>query len=164
MPLRGTRMVSPKVHAADRRKLNESAGIPEVLFLIPAKYLPLIINEISNIVELVLPRLLILECFHYRPRHNAYFELFCQLLISVQKIVPLRTEGKESRVFGHPVCEMIFGEDGEVGTFRSGGSYEVGRFGEIVRRVEGLGGDDQFCGREDGSDMMDVGGPWGGAG
>lgn len=149
VPSRGTRMVSPKVHAAEgeaKRKLNESAGIPEVLFLIPAKYLPLIINEISNIVQLVLPRLLILKCFHYRPRHNAYFELFCQLLISVQKIVPLRTEGKESRVFRHPVCEMIFREDGEVGTFRSGGSYEVGRFGKIVRGVEGLGGDDQSVG------------------
>ena len=105
-----------------RGNLNESTIIPEVLLLIPGQYLPLIINEVSNIMQLVLPRLSILMHFHNRPRHNAYLELFRQLLISVQVIVPLRTEGEEFGVFGHPIREMVFGQDGEVGAFRSGGS------------------------------------------
>ena len=112
-------MVSPRVHAAEgeaRRLSKESIGLPEVLFLIPAQNFSFIINEISDIVQLMLPGLSILNCFHYSPRHHAYFELFCQLLISVQIIVPLPAEGEELRVFGHPVREMIFGEDCESGT------------------------------------------------
>ena len=114
-----TTMVSPRVYAAEgqSRMLNESTVIPEVLFLIPSQYFTLIINEISNVMQLILPGHFILMCFHYRARHYAYFELFCQLLISVQIIVPLLAKGKKLRVFGHPVCEMIFGENSEVGAF-----------------------------------------------
>lgn len=109
-----------RVHAAEgeaRIVMDKSTGIPEVLFLVPAQYLPLVINKISNIMQLVLPRLSILTCFHYCPGHYTYLELFCQLLILVQIIVPLPAKGEELRIFGHPVCEMILGKDGELGAF-----------------------------------------------
>lgn len=95
----------------------KTKGIPEVLFLIPSQNLSLVINIISNVMQLILPRLCILMCFHYRPGHHAYFELFSQLLISAQIIVRVLAEGKESGVFGHPIREMIFGENSEVGAF-----------------------------------------------
>lgn len=110
-------MVSRNVHALygeARTTLNE-ADIPKVLFLISAQYLPFVVNKISNIEQLILLSLSIPICFHYCTRHNTYSELLCQLLISVQIFVPLRTEEKELRVFGHPVCKMVFGKDSEVG-------------------------------------------------
>lgn len=73
-------------------------------------------------MQLVLPRLSIPTRFHNRPRHNAHLELFRQPLISVQVVVPLRAEGEERGVLGHPVREMVFGQDGEVGAFGRGGS------------------------------------------
>ena len=117
MPLRGTITVSPRVHAAieeARRLSSERIGLPEVLFLISAQNFSFIINEISNIMQLI--ALSILICFHYRPRYQAYFELLCQLLIFVQIIVPLPAEAEELRIFGHPVREMILGEYRELGT------------------------------------------------
>ena len=90
-------------------------GIPEVLFLIPAQYLPLIINEIGDIMQLVLPRLFLHMRFNNRPRHDAYLEFLCQLLVSKEIILPLLAEGRELRVLGHPIREMIFGENGELG-------------------------------------------------
>ena len=119
MPLKGTTIVSPRFHTAEgeiKRLFKESIGLPEVLFLVPAQNFPFVVNEISDIVQLMLPGLSILKCFHYRPRHHAYFELFCQLLISVQIIIPLPAEGEELGVFGHPIREVIFGEDRELGT------------------------------------------------
>lgn len=91
-------------------------------------------------MQLVFPRLPILVCFHDRSGYNAYLELFCQLLISMQIVVPLLTQGKETRVFGHPVCEMILGENSEVSAFCSGGSYVVGGSGKVVGGIEWLGG------------------------
>lgn len=91
-------------------------------------------------MQLVLPRLLLLVRFHDRPRHDAYLELLCQLLISAQVILPLLAEGQESRVLGHPVREVVFGEDGEVSASGGGASYEVGGSREVVGGVEGLGG------------------------
>ena len=95
--------------------------IPKVLFLIPAQYLPFVVNVIGDIMQLIPMR------FHYRPRHYAYPELFGQLLISVQVLVPLLADGEELRVFGHPIGEMVFRENSELGTLGSGGSYELGR-------------------------------------
>ena len=92
-------------------------GIPKVLFLIPAQYLPLIINEIGNVKQLILPRLFFHMGFHNRPRYYAYFEFLCQLLVSNQIILPLLAEGRELRVLGHPIREVIFRENGEVGAF-----------------------------------------------
>ena len=120
MPSWGTITISPKVHAVEgeaRRMLNESTGLPEILFLIPAQDFSLIINEVSNIMQLMLAGLSIRMCFHYCPRCYAYPKLFCQLLISLQIIVPLPAEGEELSIFGHPVCEMIFGKNSEVGAF-----------------------------------------------
>ena len=97
--------------------LNESTRIPEVLLSIPAQYLPLIIDKISNIMQLVFPRLCLHMCFHYCARHDAYPELFGQLLIFVQISLPLLAKGQELMVFGHPVCEMVFRENGEVCAF-----------------------------------------------
>lgn len=91
-------------------------------------------------MQLIFPRLLLPVRFHNRPRHDAYLELLCQLLISVQVVFPLLAEGHELRVLGHPVCEVVFGEDGEVSALSSGASYEVGGSGEIVGGVEGLRG------------------------
>lgn len=122
--------------------------------MIPAQNLSFIINEISDIVQLMLPSLFILKCFHYCPRYHTYFELFCQLLISVQIIVPLAAEGEELRVFGHPVREMVLGEDRELGTLGSGGSYEVGCFREVVGGVEGLWGSISVGGCEDQAELM----------
>lgn len=70
--------------------------------------------------------------FHYRPGHDAYPKLFCQLCISVQVIIPLLAQGEELRVFRRPVREMVFGEDGKVGAFCGGVSYEVDGSGEVV--------------------------------
>lgn len=108
--------VSLRGHAAieEARLLSERRGLPKVLFLISAQNLSSSINEISNIVQLI--GLSILIRFHYRPRYDAYFELFRQLLISMQVIVPLPAEGEELGIFGHPVREMILGEDRELGT------------------------------------------------
>ena len=120
------------------RTLSESMGIPEVLFLVPAKYLPLITNEIGNIMQLVPFRLLFHMRFHDSPWHYTKFEFLCQLLVSPQIMLPLLAKEGELRIFRHPVGEMIFGENGEVGTFCSGGSDEVGCFGEVVGGVKGL--------------------------
>ena len=95
----------------------EHGGIPEVLFLIPAQYLALIIDEIGNVMQLVLPRLLLHMRFHNRARHYAYLEFLCQPLVSQHVIAPSLADGQELRVLGHPVREMVFGEDDEVGTF-----------------------------------------------
>lgn len=133
-------MVISSVHAAEGdawRIIDGSISIPEVLFLITAQYLPLVINEIGNIVQL---SHFIFMYFHYCPRHKANFELFCQLLISLQINVPLLTKGNELRVFRQPIREMVFGKYGEVGTFGSGDSYEIGGSREVVRGVEGLRG------------------------
>ena len=89
-------IVNPKIQATgreNRRMLNESTRIPKVLFLIPSQYLPLIIDKISNIMQLVFPRLRLHMRFHYCPRHDAYSELFCQLLIFVQMVLPLLAKG-----------------------------------------------------------------------
>ncbi len=133
-----------------------SAGVPEVLFLVPPQYLSRCINKVGNIVQLILPRFRILMRFHYRPRHYAYIELFCQLLIFVQILVPLPAEREELRVFGHPIGEMVFGENGEVGAFGSGGSYELGGSGEVVGGVERLRGRGSVGGREDESSLMEM--------
>ena len=80
MPSSGPMKFSPqysKERAARLAYRAWGAMIPEVLLLIPAQYLPLIINVIGNVMELVLVR------FHYCPWHYAYPELLCQLLISV---------------------------------------------------------------------------------
>lgn len=142
-------LLSLKVHAAGGeagRMLDGGIGIPEVLFLIPPQYLPFIVNEVCHVMQLFLPRPFILMCFHYCPRHNAYFERFCQLLISVQIIIPLLTQRKEFRVFRHPVGEVVFGEHGEAGIVCSRDSYEVGGSGEVVGGIEGLGGKYQSAG------------------
>ena len=71
---------------------------------------------------------LILVRFHYGPWHYGYSELLCQLLISAQILIPSLADGEESRVLGHPVGEMVFGQDREMGALGSGGSYELGSF------------------------------------
>ena len=105
------------VEGKARRTLSESMGIPEVLFLISAQYLPLIINEIGNIMQLVLPRLFLYMRFYNCPWHYAYSEFLRQLLVSKEIILPLLAEGRELMVLGHPIREMIFGENGELGAF-----------------------------------------------
>ena len=99
------------------RNWNESEELPKILFLIPPQDLTLVVNEVSNIMQLFLSRLCILLCFYYRPRHNADIKLFGQLLVFVQIIIPLPAEGGELRVFGYPICEMIFWENCELGPF-----------------------------------------------
>ena len=89
-------------------------------------------------MQLVLARLCIPVRFHNRPRHDAHVELLRQPLISAQVVVPLRAEGEEGRVLGHPVREMVFGQDGEVGAFGGGGSEEAAGGGEVVEGIEGL--------------------------
>ena len=126
--------------------LKERREIPEVLLLIPSQYLPFVIDEVSNIVQLILPGLSILVSFHYRPGDYAYLKLFGQLLVPAQIIAPLLAEGGEPRIFGHPVCQMVFGQDGEMSVFRCGGSDEVGGSGEVVGGVEGLWGLYQLVG------------------
>ena len=105
------------VEGEARRTLSESMGIPEVLFLIPAQYLSRIINEIGDIKQLALHRQILHMRYHHHTQHNPYLEFLCQLLVPDQIILPLLAEGRELRVFGHPIREMIFGEDGEVGAF-----------------------------------------------
>ena len=67
---------------------NKSEELPKILFLVSPQDLTLVVNEVSNIMQLILPRLCILLGFNYRPRHNADIKLFGQLLIFVQIIVP----------------------------------------------------------------------------
>ena len=127
------------VQGEAERDWNESEELPKILFLVPPQDLTLVVNEVSNVMQLILPRLYILLCFYYRPRHNADIKLFGQLLIFVQIIVPLPAERDELRVFGHPICEMIFRKNCELGPVRRGGSYEFGGSGEVVEGFEGLG-------------------------
>ena len=96
------------------RNWNESEELPKILFLVSPQDLTLVVNEVSNIMQLILPRLCILLCFYYRPRHNADIKLAGQLLIFVQIIVPLPAETYELRVFGHPISEMIFWKNSEL--------------------------------------------------
>ena len=110
------------VEGEARRTLSESMGIPEVLFLIAAQYLPVITNEIGNIMQLVLPRLFLHMRFHNSPWHYTKVEFLCQLLVSLQIILPLLAQDRELRIFRYPIGEMIFRENGEVGAFCSGGS------------------------------------------
>ena len=90
-------------------------------------------------MQLVPPRLFLHMRFHNSPWHYTEFEFLCQLLVSPQIILPLLAQERELRIFRHPVREMIFRENGEVGAFCSGGSYEVGCFGEVMGGVKGLG-------------------------
>ena len=103
------------VQGEAERNWNESEELPKILFLVSPQNLTLVVNKVSNIMQLLLSRLCILLCFYYCPRHNADIKLFGQLLIFVQIIVPLPTERDELRVFGHPIGEMIFRENCELG-------------------------------------------------
>ena len=130
-----------KVHGVKgeaRRMPSERKGVPEVLFLIPAQYLPFITNEIGNIMQLILSRLFLHMRFHNSPWHYTNFEFLCQLLVSNQIILPLLAKERELRIFRHPIREMIFGENGELSAFCSSGSYEVGCVGDVVGGVKGL--------------------------
>ena len=96
------------------RNCNESEELPKILFLVSPQDLTLAVNEVSNVMQLLLPRLCILLCFYYRPRHNADTKLFGQLFVFVQIIVPLPAKRDELRVFGHPISEMIFRKNSEL--------------------------------------------------
>ena len=120
MPSRRVVSVISEVRVAEGEvegNWNESQELPKILFLVSPQNLTLVVNEVSNIMQLILLRLCILLCFYYRPRHNANLKLFGQLLISVQIIVPLPAEGDELRLFGHPICEMILWENCKLGAF-----------------------------------------------
>ena len=89
-------------------------------------------------MQLILSRLFLHMRFHNSPWHYTNFEFLCQLLVSNQIILPLLAKEREFRIFRHPIREMIFREDRELGAFCSSGSYEVGCFGEVVGGVKGL--------------------------
>ncbi len=63
---------------------------------------------------------------------------FGEGLIFAQVGLPVCAEGGEFWRVWQPICEVVFGEDGEVGASGGGGGNEVGRFGEVEGGVEGL--------------------------
>ena len=89
--------------------------IPEVLLLIPPQYLPIIPNKVRYINQPILLRLRILLSLHNSPGYDTYIMLLGQGPILVEIRLPLIADVAEARVVGYPVCEMVFGEDSELG-------------------------------------------------
>lgn len=64
--------------------------------------------------------------------------LFRQCLVLVEIGLPFGAGVQELRIIWDPVGQVIFGEDGKLGAFLSGGGDELGGFGEVLFWLEGL--------------------------
>ena len=62
-----------------------------------------------------------------------------KVLVLLQINLPVCAQVCEFGRIGLPVCEVVFGQDGEVGAFGCRRGDESGCFGEIEGWVEGLG-------------------------
>ncbi len=113
-------------------------SVPDILLLIPSQYLSVIADEIRYIMQLLLPPFFMLIRLHDCARDNTYLQLLGQLFIHVQIPLPLRADFSESGVFGRPICKVIFWKDGELGAAQGSARYEVGGFGKVEIRFEGL--------------------------
>ena len=113
-------------------------SVPDILLLIPSQYLSVIANEIRYIMQLLLPAFFMLICLHDCARYNTYLQLLGQLFVHVQVFLPLRADFSEFRVFGRPICEVVFWKDGELGAAHGSAHYEVGGFGIVEIGLERL--------------------------
>ena len=113
-------------------------SVPDILLLIPSQYLSVRSNEIRYIMQLLLLPFFVLIRLHDCARYNAYLQLLGQLFILVQVFFPLRADFSEFRVFGRPICEVIFRKDGELGAAHGSAPYEIGGFGIIEIGLERL--------------------------
>ena len=113
-------------------------SVPDILLLIPSQYLSVRANEIGYIMQLLLPPFFMLIRLHDCARYNAYLQLLGQLFILVQVFFPLRADFSEFRVFGRPICEVVFWKNGELGAAHGSAHYEVGGFGIVEIGLERL--------------------------
>ena len=120
------------------RYRDVGVSVPDILLLIPSQYLSVIANEIRYIMQLLLVPFFMLICLHDCARYNTYLQLLGQLFIHVQVFLPLRADFPEFRVFGRPICEVVFWKDGELGAAHGSARYEVGGFGEVEIGFEWL--------------------------
>lgn len=113
-------------------------GEPDILLLIPSQYISFVVNEIRYIMQLFLPRFFILISLHDCARYNTDLQLLGQLYIPVQIVLPSRADLSELRVFGHPICEMVFWKDGKMGAVLGSSRYVVDGFVVVELWFEGL--------------------------
>lgn len=64
--------------------------------------------------------------------------LFRQCLVLVEIGLPFGAGVQELRIIWDPVGQVIFGKDGKLGAFLSGGGDELGGFREVLFWLEGL--------------------------
>ena len=83
-------------------------GVPEVLLLVLTQYLPPIVDEISDIVEIV--TMLLDDGAGY----DADVEFLGESAVGVEVRLGLSAEVDEIWIVGEPVGEVVFRENGEV--------------------------------------------------
>ena len=113
-------------------------NVPDILLLIPSQYLSVRANKIRYIMQLLIRPFFMLIRLHNCARYNAYLQLLGQLFILVQVFFPLRADFSEFRVFGRPICKVIFWKDGELGAAHGSSHYVVGGFGIVEIGLERL--------------------------
>ena len=111
---------------------------PDILLLIPSQYISVIVNEIRYIMQLFLPGLFILISLHDRARYNTELQRLGQRSISVQIVLPSRADLSEPRIFGRPICEVVFWKNGKLGAVLGSSRYVVGGFVIVELWFEGL--------------------------
>ena len=89
-------------------------------------------------MQLLLPPFFMLICLHDCAGYNTYLQLLGQLFILVQVFLPLRADFSEFRVFGCPICEVVFWKDGQLGAAHGSAHDEVGGFGVVEIGLERL--------------------------
>ena len=114
------------------------SSVPDILLLIPSQYFSLVVNEIRYVMQLLLPAFFMLICLHDCAWYDTYCQLLGQLFIPVQIVLPSRADLSELRVFGSPICEVVFWKDGEMGALLFSSRYVVGGFVVVELRFKGL--------------------------
>lgn len=89
-------------------------------------------------MQLLLSTFFMLICLHDCTRYNTYPQLLGQFFVPVQIILPLRADLSELRVFGRPICEVVFWKDGEMGAVLGSSRYIIGGFVVVELGFEGL--------------------------
>ena len=101
-------------------------------------------------MQLLFSGVFVFVCLDYSSRHYAYLLLLSQFLIPLQVGFPCCAQLREGRIFRYPVGQVVLWEDGETSALPSGGGYESGSFGEVLRWLKGLRGtvrDEYSCGK-----------------
>lgn len=97
------------------------------------------VDEVSSVHELGFACLGVGVRFDDRAGDNADFAFAGKGFIFFEISAPVVADGKEGGGVGEPICEGVFGEDGEGGATVGGGADEGCCFSEVEGGGEGLG-------------------------